>query len=103
MNPHKPSDDLDAIRNGIDDVDQKILQLLAERRSFSVRAARLKGEKGSPSRDRLREEDAADKPVRDAVFHPQRVRHPVDHPQPGVWIVAVEERDVLKPMPQQVE
>jgi len=57
MNPHKPSDDLDAIRNGIDDVDQKILQLLAERRSFSVRAARLKGEKGSPSRDRLREED----------------------------------------------
>jgi chorismate mutase/prephenate dehydratase len=57
MNPAKPTDDLDAIRNGIDSVDQKILQLLAERRSFSVRAARLKGEKGSPSRDRLREED----------------------------------------------
>ena len=57
MNPAKPTDDLDAIRNGIDSVDVKILQLLAERRSFSVRAARLKGEKGSPSRDRLREED----------------------------------------------
>ena len=57
MNPAKPTDDLDAIRTGIDSVDQKILQLLAERRSFSVRAARLKGEKGSPSRDRLREED----------------------------------------------
>ena len=56
MNSRK-HDDLEAIRTGIDDVDRRILRLLAERRSFSVRAARLKGEQGGDTRDRLREED----------------------------------------------
>ncbi|HEY5652175.1 MAG TPA: bifunctional 3-deoxy-7-phosphoheptulonate synthase/chorismate mutase, partial [Acidimicrobiia bacterium] len=51
------SDDLDSIRQGIDRVDATILELLAQRRAFSQRAARLKGATGSPSRDLLREED----------------------------------------------
>lgn len=53
----KNHDNIDQIRDGIDEIDQKILRLLAERRSFSVRAARLKGTEGSPARSRLREED----------------------------------------------
>jgi chorismate mutase/prephenate dehydratase len=50
-------DNIDQIRSGIDEIDGKILQLLAQRRAFSVRAARLKGAQGHPSRSPLREED----------------------------------------------
>jgi chorismate mutase/prephenate dehydratase len=59
MNPkkHRLEDDIDQIRSGIDDVDQKILRLLAQRRAYSVRAAKLKDRSGGPSRDLLREED----------------------------------------------
>jgi chorismate mutase/prephenate dehydratase len=51
------SDDLQSIRDGIDRIDARLLELLAERRSFSLRAARLKGDAEAPSRDRLREEE----------------------------------------------
>lgn len=54
---HHQPDGIDRIRRGIDEVDRKILRLLAQRRAFSVRAARLKGETGRPSRNPLREED----------------------------------------------
>jgi chorismate mutase / prephenate dehydratase len=56
MNPN-PRDDIESIRSGIDGVDSQILELLAQRRAFSLRAARLKGVDDQPSRDRLREED----------------------------------------------
>ncbi len=57
MNAPNPPDDIETIRDGIDQVDARILELLAQRRGFSVRAARLKGVQEAPSRDLLREED----------------------------------------------
>ena len=66
MNSH---DDLESIRRGIDDVDRRILRLLAERRSFSVRAARLKGAQGSDTRDRLREEDLIAERIESGLDH----------------------------------
>ncbi len=50
-------DDIESIRAGIDKVDAGILELLAQRRTFSLRVARLKGTQDAPSRDLLREED----------------------------------------------
>lgn len=49
--------DIDRIRSQIDKVDSEILRLLAERKSFSLRMARAKGEFDHPSRDQNREED----------------------------------------------
>ncbi|MFH1103464.1 MAG: 3-deoxy-7-phosphoheptulonate synthase [Actinomycetota bacterium] len=57
MTASAPNDDLESIRQGIDRVDTTILELLGERRAYSMRAARLKGADDSPSRDLLREED----------------------------------------------
>ena len=51
------TDDIENIRDGIDAIDDEILRLLAERRAFSVRAARLKDVTGAAPRDQLREED----------------------------------------------
>lgn len=50
-------DDIESVRAGIDQVDAGILELLAQRRTFSLRVARLKGAQDAPSRDLLREED----------------------------------------------
>lgn len=50
-------DDIESVRAGIDQVDAGILELLAQRRTFSLRVARLKGAQDAPSRDVLREED----------------------------------------------
>jgi chorismate mutase/prephenate dehydratase len=57
MTTPPPHDDIQSIRQGIDRVDAAILELLAQRRAYSRRAARLKGETDAPSRDLLREED----------------------------------------------
>ncbi len=57
MNAPIPADKIESIRDGIDQIDSQILKLLAQRRGFSVRAARLKGDLEAPSRDLLREED----------------------------------------------
>ena len=60
-------DDLESIRQGIDKVDTAILELLAQRRSFSLRAARLKGAADAPSRDLLREGDLIADRITDAL------------------------------------
>ncbi|MEE8497355.1 MAG: bifunctional 3-deoxy-7-phosphoheptulonate synthase/chorismate mutase [Acidimicrobiia bacterium] len=57
MNAPNSSDNIESIRAGIDQIDAGILELLAQRRAFSVRVARLKGAQEAPSRDLLREED----------------------------------------------
>ena len=62
-------DNIDQIRSGIDDIDGKILQLLAQRRAFSVRAARLKGARGHPSRSPLREEDMIAERIASGLDH----------------------------------
>ena len=63
------SDDLESIRKGIDEVDARILELLAQRRAHSIRAARLKEVEGAPSRDSFREEDLI----------ADRIAHGLDH------------------------
>lgn len=52
-----PSDDIESIRSGIDAIDARVLELLAQRHSYSVRAAQLKEISEAPSRDLLREEE----------------------------------------------
>jgi chorismate mutase/prephenate dehydratase len=69
MSTPNPPDDLTSIRHGIDRVDGHILELLAERRAYSVRAARLKGDADAPSRDRLREEDLIADRIADGLDH----------------------------------
>jgi len=44
------------VREDIDEVDTRILELLAERRALSLRMARVKGRVDRPSRDMTREE-----------------------------------------------
>ncbi len=57
MNNKNDSQDINQIRDDIDDVDSEILRLLAERRAHSLRIAREKDRFDQPSRDQLREED----------------------------------------------
>ncbi len=49
--------DIDQIRTDIDNVDEEIMNLLAERKGLSLRIAREKGRDDRPSRDQSREED----------------------------------------------
>ena len=60
MNNKNDSQDINQIRDDIDDVDSEILRLLAERRAHSLRIAREKDRFDQPSRDQLREEDLID-------------------------------------------
>jgi len=69
MNVPNPPDDIESIREGIDQVDTGILELLAQRRSYSVRAARLKGAGDHPSRDRLREEELISERIAGGLDH----------------------------------
>ena len=48
MNQDKPSD-INHIRREIDDLDNEILKLLAERRAYSLRIAKEKGLEDKPS------------------------------------------------------
>ena len=57
MNNKNDSQDINQIRDDIDDVDSEILRLLAERKAHSLRIAREKDRFDQPSRDQLREED----------------------------------------------
>ena len=49
--------DIDQIRNDIDNVDNEIMSLLAQRKGLSLRIAREKSREDRPSRDQNREED----------------------------------------------
>ena len=69
MNTPNSPEDIESIREGIDQVDARILELLAERRGFSVRAARVKGARDAPSRDLLREEDLIAERIVDGLDH----------------------------------
>jgi len=63
------TDDISTIRDGIDEIDAEILELLARRRSFSLRAARLKDADDAPSRDELREEDVIAERISTGLGH----------------------------------
>ena len=54
---------LDAVRNGIQEIDEQIIDLVAERQRLAARIARLKQENGLPIRD-----DEQRKVVLDRVF-----------------------------------